>query len=272
MEQEVIETIARCLNNNEPAALVTVLANSGSSPAKSGAIMAVSGNRSTAGTVGGGTLEFQAIDEAMQCIADNTNKEISYALNGQGKLNMSCGGAVKLFIKVFAPQSVLLLVGAGHVNLELYRLAVLLGFRIIVVDDRTELLSPERFPKAECVHAPDIAETLKTVSITPQTFIAIATRSHDSDRLSLAAVAGSQAAYIGMIGSRGKIKIALRYLLDQGITQDRIEQIYAPMGLNIASIQPKEIAVSIMSEMLLVKNNGSPEHMRIIKQTHQKPV
>lgn len=267
MEMQVIETINRCLLANEPVAQVMVTANNGSSPAKQGALMAVLADGSTVGTVGGGNLEFMAIKEAHQCICTGSNKELQYTLS-ESSIGMSCGGEVRLFIRVFSPQAVLLLVGAGHVNLELYRLGVLQGFRIIIVDDRKELLTSERFPDAECIHAENMEETLSQMTITPKTYIAIATRSHDSDRIALGAVAASDAAYVGMIGSRGKIKTALKYLREKQIPEEKITSIYAPMGLDIASIQPKEIGVSIMSEMLLVKNNGTPEHMRIIKKTH----
>jgi len=88
---------------------------------------------------------------------------------------------------------------------------------------------------------------------------------HATDEHALEAVIGSEAGYIGMIGSSSKIKEIYHHLLDRGVSREKLDAVYAPMGLNIATVKPKEIALSIMGEILLVKNNGSTEHMRTVK-------
>jgi len=263
MENQVIETLNQCLTSGQPVALITVISSSGTSPARPGAIMLVRDNSNTIGTIGGGDLEFQAISKAGKCLAANTSREMRYALDKTSPAMTTA--EVHLFIKVFSPQTNLLLVGAGHVNQELHRQAGLLGFRVTVLDDRQELLTQERFPGAECIYAEDIPAKLSALTVTEKTFIAVATRSHDSDRLALAAAAATGAAYVGMIGSSKKIKTTFAYLREQGIAEEKIAALYAPMGLNIASTRPREIAVAIISEMLLVKNGGSAEHMRTVK-------
>jgi xanthine dehydrogenase accessory factor len=265
MEAQVLQTLTECIQANEPVALVTVIANTGSSPGKTGAMMAVRHDGRINGTVGGGNLEHQTINEAVQCIANGKSKEVSYSLNANSDLGMTCGGELRLFIKVFQQQPQLLVIGGGHIGLELYQLGIHQGFHVIIVDDRPEMVTRERFPLAECLLTEDLTRILTEYLITTSCYVTIATRSHASDRQALEAVVNSDAAYIGMIGSRNKIKNAMRYLLERGISRDRLAAVYAPMGLNIASIQPKEIAMSIMSEILLVKNNGSLDHMRTIK-------
>ncbi len=265
METQVLLTLTESIHNNEPVALVTVIANTGSSPGKTGAMMAVRSDGSSSGTVGGGNLEYQAINAALGCIAEGVSKEVRYALNASSDLGMTCGGELRLFIKVFQQQPRLLVIGGGHIGIEVYHLGVHQGFRVTIVDDRPEMLTKERFPLAECILAEDLVSTLTDYPINASCYITIATRSHSSDRQALEAVVNSDAAYIGMIGSRNKITNAMHYLLEQGVSRDKLEAVFAPMGLNIASVQPKEIAVSIISEILLVKNNGSLEHMRTVK-------
>ncbi len=257
MDTKCTEFLAECVRTNKPVALLMVIKNKGSSPGKTGAMMAVKDANTIAGTIGGGNLEIQAIKSALICLAKGENKEIHYTADDQDDhddQSMRCGGDIRIFIKTFQPKSQLILVGAGHISLELYELGIQQDFRLTVVDDRAELVSEERFPLAQRILANDIPEALHKLSIDENCFISIATRSHDIDRLALEAAVHSDATYVGMIGSTSKIKGTFRYLLDQGVTKEKISQIYAPMGLNIASRKPKEIGISILSEILLVKN------------------
>ncbi len=264
-EQIVIETLSGCLQENEPVALVSIIGSSGSSPGKKGAIMLVKSDGEICGTVGGGNLEHTAITEALSCIESGKSRELRYTLNANGELGMTCGGEVRLFIKVFGSQPKLVVVGGGHIGLELYKIGVHQGFQTVIFDNRPELTTEHRFPGAQLFVSVDIPAALMEYSLTSDCYVAIATSSHETDRLSLEAVAESDAAYIGMVGSIKKIAGTLNYLLSKGVSREKIDRLYTPMGLNIASIQPKEIALSIMSEILLVKNNGSPEHMRRVK-------
>jgi len=127
------------------------------------------------------------------------------------------------------------------------------------------LVNQERFSKARLIVCDDIPQSLHELDINEHCFITIATRSHESDRLALAAAVNRNCGYLGMIGSRAKIKTTFSYLLKQGVSKENIAKIYAPMGLNIAAVRPVEIAMSIMSEILLIKNKGSLEHMRTVK-------
>lgn len=269
METEIINVLSECLNNEKPAALVTLVATTGSAPGKAGAMMVVESDGKTTGTVGGGNLEHKITHEAIKRISSGQSTEISYDLQADGELQMTCGGTVRAFIKVFRPAPILIIIGAGHIGRELYNLGRLQGFQIVVFDNRPDLASPERFPDAERIIADDLVTALLQYSFTTDCYITIATASHDMDRLALEAVVQSDAAYIGMIGSKAKIRNIFDYLLKQKIQKERIEAVFAPMGLNIASIHPREIAVSIISEILLVKNNGSPDHLRGVKKNRE---
>ncbi len=264
-EIQVINALSECIRTATPAALVTVVATAGSAPGKPGALMVVQADGTTAGTVGGGGLEHKITAEALQCIGLGLNKEVSYNLHADAGLSMSCGGKVRAFIRVFKAAPQLVIIGAGHIGLELYKIACLQGFQVTVFDDRAELASPERFPQAKLIVVDDIPAALDKYQYHSDCYVTIATSSHDTDRLALETVLASDAAYIGMIGSGKKIRQIFQYLRAQGISPERIESVFAPMGLNIASIRPEEIALAVMGEILLIKNNGSPEHMRAVK-------
>ena len=265
MEAKIIATLSDCLQNHKPVALVTITTVKGSAPGKPGAMMVVEQDGTITGTVGGGSLEHKLASEALAGMALGQSREISFDLAASKELEMVCGGQVSAFIKVFVTAPQLLLVGAGHISLELYRLALLQGFRTIVFDTREELLSAGRYPRATRMMVENIAASLRDFQITTDCFITIATASHEDDKFALEAVIESDARYIGMIGSSAKIKKTFRYLLENNVPKNRIARVFAPMGLNIASVHPREIALAIFSEILLVKNNGSPESMRDTK-------
>ena len=265
MEAKVIHALSECIRTDKPAALVTVVATAGSAPGKPGALMVIIGDGTTIGTVGGGSLEHKITTEAIQCIGLGKNKEVSYDLQADAELGMSCGGTVRAFIKVFKAAPQLIIVGAGHIGLELYKIGRLQGFQVVIFDERPELASKERFPEAKLFVVDDLPASLKEYKLHCDCYVTIATASHDTDRLTLEAVIESNASYIGMIGSSSKIRKTFEYLLKKGVQREKIENVFAPMGLNIASIRPEEIAISIIGEILLVKNNGSPEHMRSVK-------
>lgn len=264
-DAKIIAALGQALEDARPAALVTVVASAGSVPGKPGAQMVVLADGETIGTVGGGSLEHKITLEARQCIDQGKSKEVSYDLQVDTELAMSCGGSLRAFIKVFQAASQLIIVGSGHIGHELYKIGRLQGFQVVVIDNRPELTSEGRFPEARRLITEDLPATLREYKLHSDCYVTIATASHDTDRLALEAVIHADAAYIGMIGSSKKIRQIFSYLQSQGIAREKIEQIFAPMGLNIASIRPEEIALAIIGEILLVKNSGSPEHMRTIK-------
>jgi xanthine dehydrogenase accessory factor len=264
IEATVFDKIADCVRGNIPVALVTVIDSEGSSPAKKGAVMAVWGDGNTEGTVGGGNLEYVVIKEAIEAMISGKEGEFSYQLDDEGDLGMTCGGEVRVFIKVFSARNRLVIIGAGHIGLELYKFGLMQGFSIVVVDDRADFASKVRFPEAETILNGDLTEMINKIEITGKDYIAIATRSHKCDEEALRAVAGSAAAYIGMIGSRSKVTNIMTKL-SESFEKDVLEKIYAPMGLDIASVDTREIALSIISEIMLVKNKGSLHHMKELK-------
>jgi xanthine dehydrogenase accessory factor len=263
-EADVYGQISESIRKNIPSALVTVISHAGSTPGKEGSVMAVLSDGRTWGSVGGGDLEYTVIKQAALCIANGIGGEYEYSLNKSGEVNMSCGGSVRIYIRVFSPSARLIIAGGGHIALQLYKLALMQNFSVIIIDHREEFANTDRFPQAAEVITADAAQTLKTLNIDNKTFIAIATHSHETDEAALRAAADSDAAYIGMIGSKKKVAAVFQRMKNDGFSDASLGRLYAPMGLNIATVRPEEIALSIISEIMLVKNSGTAEHMKNI--------
>jgi xanthine dehydrogenase accessory factor len=152
------------------------------------------------------------------------------------------------------PRCRLLIVGGGHVGQAVANWAADLDFDVWVVDDRADVISAERFPRAQHRIAGDIGKTLADIEITPQTYCLIVTRGHNHDELALYHLADRGAAYVGMIGSKRKIKLILDDLLAEGIAPEALSRVYAPVGIDIGSQTVPEIAISILAELIAHRN------------------
>jgi xanthine dehydrogenase accessory factor len=157
----------------------------------------------------------------------------------------------------------LLIVGAGHVGQEVARLADTVDFDVWVVDDRAEYCSPERFPEARRLMVAPIDSALSGLDVDENTFCVIVTRGHNHDEEALYHLVETPAAYVGMIGSRRKIKLIFEDLLGEGISRDALQRVRAPLGFEIGSQSVPEIAVSIVAELVAVRNlEEVPEEYR----------
>ncbi len=156
------------------------------------------------------------------------------------------------------PRVTLLVVGGGHVGQAVARLASDVDFDVWVVDDREQYASPERFPTARRRVVGEIGPTLKELAtaITPSTYCLIVTRGHAHDEEALYHLATTPAGYVGMIGSRRKIKLIYEDLLARGIPEEALARVYAPLGFAIGSQTVPEIAVSIVAELIACRNLG----------------
>ncbi|PLX68783.1 MAG: xanthine dehydrogenase [Denitrovibrio sp.] len=261
IEAEIFEQLTNSIKSNRPVALVTVISHAGSTPGKEGSLMVVHKSGESYGSVGGGDLEYTIIKQAISCIDENISSEYDYTLDKTGEIDMACGGSVRIYIKVFPESQKLVIVGAGHIGSQLYKLALTQNFSVTVIDHREEFANRTRYPEATEVIVQDTSSALSEMQINENTYIAIATHSHECDEASLRAAIDSDAAYIGMIGSRKKVA-GIKSRLEKDNIKTDSENLFTPMGLDIASVKPEEIALSIMSEILLVKNSGTLRHMR----------
>jgi xanthine dehydrogenase accessory factor len=162
------------------------------------------------------------------------------------------------------PRVTLLLVGGGHVGQAVGRLASEVGFDVWVLDDRERYASPERFPTASRRLVGDIGTVLRDLAPTlmPSVFAVILTRGHSHDEEALYHLAGTACGYVGMIGSKRKIRMIYEDLLAKGVSSEALARVHAPLGYHIGSQTVPEIAVSIVAELIACRNLGTAEVAR----------
>jgi xanthine dehydrogenase accessory factor len=164
------------------------------------------------------------------------------------------------------PRITLLIVGGGHVGQAVARLAAEADFDVWVADDREAYASAERFPTASRRLVGEFGPMLKSLgdAVTPSTYVLVVTRGHAHDEEALYHLVNTQAGYVGMIGSKRKIRLIFDDLLAKGISRSVLERVHAPLGLTIGSQTVPEIAISIVAELIAHRNLGQvPEGMRV---------
>ncbi|GAB4256124.1 MAG: XdhC/CoxI family protein [Thermoleophilia bacterium] len=249
---ELYKAMAELSEQGTPFVLATVIEAVGSTPRKAGAKMVVLGDGRILDTVGGGKVEAQIIEDAREALRQGTSRVVDYELRptGEHALGMVCGGRVKVFLEVNGPANTLLIVGGGHIALKLCPMAKLLDFRVAVLDSRPEFATAERFPDADTVIVGSPDEVAQLVSIDRGTHIVIVTHTHTHDLAALRAVVGSPAAYIGMIGSRNKVRTLKGQLEEEGVPGEALARVRAPVGLDLGGQTPAEISLSILAQIV----------------------
>lgn len=158
----------------------------------------------------------------------------------------------KEYVRRFVPGDRLIILGCGHVSQALCKIASMLGFKIIAVDDRPSFANHQRFPDADTVICGDFVTTIEDLNIRQNDYVCVVTRGHKWDRECVEAVLSGEHMpyYIGMIGSHRRVSGLIDLLLEEGYPQDRVEALHAPVGLDIGAITVEEIAVSICAELI----------------------
>jgi xanthine dehydrogenase accessory factor len=236
-------------------ASATLVDASGSTPGKQGHRMLVLASGEVRFTIGGGPLEAMVVSDCLALLRDGQNAVREYRLVPEGKnsVGMVCGGTARVFIELHEPDPQLVVFGAGHVGREIIRMAAGMGFDRIVVDDRDEMLAAEAFsPEIKRVHCRD-AYAGDLPATRPGAFVVIVTRCHETDREILARLLGRPLAYLGMIGSRRKVRTVMDELISRGQSSSDLAGVRAPVGLEIGARSPAEIAVSILAEVVAVR-------------------
>ena len=172
------------------------------------------------------------------------------------------GEEVEVLVEPLIPRPVLLVVGGGHVGQAVAVQANLVGFDVVVVDDRPEFTAPEVLPEGATARCGRISEEVAGFPIRADTYIVIVTRGHQHDAEALAACIHGPAAYIGMIGSRRKVALMRQDFVESGrATAEEVARVYAPIGLDIGSVTVPEIATSIVAQLIAVRRKGSAPRM-----------
>jgi len=174
-------------------------------------------------------------------------------------------GDVHIFFEVIMADVKLVICGAGHIAVPLAKFARDAGFYVVVIDDRPDFAHPSRFPGCKVI-AEDFIPTLRQMPVSPTTYCVVVTRGHEHDAECLQEILRKEndAAYVGLIGSKRRVRFVVEMLSRQGIRQERLDSLFTPIGLPIGAESPEEIAVSILSELICVRKKD-PEQARILR-------
>jgi xanthine dehydrogenase accessory factor len=235
------------LGGAAPVALVTVVSAPREDTVGRRLIVGVD---SVIGSLGSADLDEKAVLLARESLADD----------GRGTHEIVTeDGRAELYIESHRVVPELVIVGAGHIARPLHRLGAMLGFRVTVIDDRAEFASEKWFPEASRVLVVDFDEPFKSVSIGPDSYVVLVTRGHkyDYDCIQQVLTLPSQPAYLGMIGSRRRVRAAFEALVRDGVQAERLASVHAPIGLAIGAETPEEIALAIAAEIVAVRRGGA---------------
>ena len=254
--EDVLAALTAALGRGEAVAMVTIVAAHGSTPQRVGAKMLVYADGRTVGTIGGGCYENDAFWKAREVIKARKPLNVHFELTDDiaEETGLICGGQMEVFIEPVEPSPDVYIFGAGHVGYFLGKMAVEVGFRVHVVDDREKFASKERFGDGVDVIVDDIPTWLDTHTLPPTAYAVVVTRGHKHDIDALRALVRSPLRYVGLIGSKAKVRRIFDALQQEGITPEALKVVHAPIGLDIGAITPQEIAVSILAELIAVKH------------------
>jgi xanthine dehydrogenase accessory factor len=250
---DVFEEIAEMRARGERGALCTVVSTKGSTPGKETMRMLVRESGSFSGSVGGGCVEADVVSEALACIEDETPRRLEFRLTEEatGATGLMCGGVLEVFIEpITAPHVVLF--GGGHVSRSICAIASDAGFRVTVVDDRASFVTKERFPQAHrLVARPTFEEAFRDLDVPASAYCVVVTRGHAMDQACTDFALHTPARYVGLIGSKVKVRGILGRLRDEGRLEGvDVARLHAPIGLDIGSATHGEIAVSVVAEVV----------------------
>ncbi|MDH5561048.1 MAG: XdhC family protein [Deltaproteobacteria bacterium] len=244
-----IEAIREARSKAQRSVLMIVVADQGSSPRKKNAKMLVFEDGRFLGSVGGGSLEKKAIEDALGCLADGVSRLISYPLI-KDKPDPCCGGSMEIYMEVLNDNPALYLFGAGHVGQAVSQVLAGTPFTVHLIDERPEWIDSEKIPPEIIRHPTPSLEFINKADWNPdKTFVAIMTYDGGLDQEILKAILKRSTRYIGMIGSQNKWAIVRKNLK---LTQAELKRIQCPLGQDNGGKSPKEIAVALSNEILSI--------------------
>ncbi len=259
----IYQALAELESKNEAAALCTVVRSQGSTPRHSTSKMLVYEDDSFIGTVGGGELENRVFAEAKNALNDGKSRLLEYNMSDPTRGDVGvCGGTVEVFVEPILPAPTLVVIGGGHVGKAVAHLARWLDFRVAVSDDRPEFVTPEANPDANDFYECKMQDLPKQLKINNRTYLVLTTRGVVVDAPGLPPLLKSDAAYIGVIGSKRRWKMTVDKLKEEGISEELIAKVHSPIGLELQAETPEEIAVSIMAEILMLRGGGTGKSMK----------
>jgi xanthine dehydrogenase accessory factor len=220
--------------------------------------MAVRGDGSIAGTVGGGNLEQFLIGEALAALGDGRTRRYHFDFSGSEEQNVvkACIGQSDFLVQPCVARPRLCIFGAGHIGRALAPMAMAAGFRVILADDRPGYLAPEQFADGIELRPGPYREVIRDLPFGPDTYIVSVTYGHERDSEVVRACLDREWRYLGVIGSRAKAAILRKELGIDAAARERLSRVHTPIGIPLGGRSPGEIAVSIVAELVSVRHGG----------------
>jgi len=255
----MLTIVNKAIAEGNPVVLCTIVETEGIVPRHAGTKMVVFEDGRSEGTVGGGNIEKLVRKEAEESLKDGKTRFRSYDSEvGSTDDPGPCDGKVKIFIEPFLRPATLVVFGAGHVGQAVVHLAKWMGYRVVVSDDRAEMCTPEVAPGADRYINCPMDQIPEKMTVDRNTYIVLVTRSVQMDAEGLPALLGTQAGYIGLLGSKKRWAFCRGILLKAGIKKEAYRRVKSPIGLDIHAETPQEIAVSIMAEITAIRHEKEP--------------
>ncbi len=250
--------IAEEIKAGRKAALATVI-NGSSTDLRGGKLLISDGK------IRHNSIRQKYSGEVETAVLTQFEKRQSAVVNLQFAQENSC----RLFVHLYNPSPRLIILGGGHVGSALCKMAALLDFEIVVIDDRPSFASRTVHPDADQVICEAFDQGLDRVGPSPSDYLVIVTRGHQHDRLCLEKALSEKFSYLGMIGSKKRVKAQLKALAEAGYSQDQLESVYSPIGLPIGAVTEAEIALSILAEITRVRrgeNRGEEVQDKVMRE------
>jgi xanthine dehydrogenase accessory factor len=246
------EKLVEWTRSGRRVAVATIVETVGSTPRKPGTKMLITDRLELYGTIGGGCVEADVIFAAREVLRTLRPKLIRVDIKAKNadELDMLCGGELTLYVEPVMPDCQLVICGGGHISKALAHVVQGLDFRLTVIDDRPQFANPDRFPQAATTITCEYPDLANHLTITNQTYAVVVTRGHSGDEFCLRALLNSPAIYIAMVGSRAKWANLRANLRASGFTDEQLARVHSPAGLDIGSVTPEEIAVSIAASLI----------------------
>ncbi|PKO82940.1 MAG: XshC-Cox1-family protein [Betaproteobacteria bacterium HGW-Betaproteobacteria-11] len=258
MVKELLDVLMELRAQGKPYAVATVVETAGSVSAKTGSKAVIDAEgRVIAGWVGGGCAESTTCDQAQKCIQTGETAIVDIDLDdeilGAG---MPCGGSMRVYVEPVLPKPTLWIMGHGRVAESLCILGDLMGLNVVVND---AIVDSEKYPNTTRLITDDL--DYEQLDPLPGDYVVVATQ-HKGDHESMSKALRSKAGYIALVASRKRSRLVMEYLAKEGFSAAELERVMAPSGLDLGARSPEEIALCVMSEIVLTRRHGSGMRMR----------
>ncbi|RMF90388.1 MAG: XdhC/CoxI family protein [Nitrospinota bacterium] len=254
--EAVFETIAAIQEAGKKGAIATVISGQIPPALRGKAKLVLKEDGTVVGQIGSNShLEEIVREEALQVMEKDYLKVFQFQLPPEEarRWGLAAEETLDVFLEPIIPIPTLYLFGGGHVSLFVAKVAKLAGFRLVVIDDRPAFANTERFPEADEVIVADFSQVFARLPIDDSSYIVSVTRGHQYDDRVIEQAVKTPARYIGMIGSKRKVRKSWEKLEARGIPRHLLERVHAPIGLDINADTPAEIAISIVAQMIQVR-------------------